>query len=259
MSRISLCFLVFLFTFASTDLTAQRLLADGNWEAVVLYNRVPFMVQMTPEGKILNFVKELPNNYKAIQKFIESEFGEQQNIYVYRNDSSVESKKMDDLAVELDPHRDVNEKSSFEKDHETMLVTDDKTGDFALLNKTEPVEDDKEIIDPDATKSNDSSEKTTRQSYSYNLVYPGQVAIFNKGQLGSLDEIISIMKANVELQLTMEAFASDRSSVSVTVNQNRLQGIIEYLTVKGIGVERVKNNGMSIDGSKSNTIRILLD
>lgn len=255
MSRVNFFLIVVLSWFLlSSDLCGQRVLQDGNWEAVILYNRMPFMVKMTPEGKILDFQKELPNNYRAIERFIEEEFGGQQNIFVVKNDVIASTKQIDEISDELDPH-----KNAFDELSPDEISNEEIGNEVDIDEKTEEIVEEDNSIGEIIEEPIEQKEKITRESYNFNLVYPGQVAIFNKGQLGRLDEIIGIMQSNIELQLTMEAFASDRSNVSVTVNQNRLQGISDYLSFRGIGEERIKNNGMSIDPGKSNTIRILLD
>lgn len=251
MSRILLKSLAIIFILSSAGLHGQRVLMDGNWEAVILYNSVPFLVKMTPEGKILDFEKELPKSYSALKKYMEEEFGGQQSIYVINDKQGLESRNIAELKEEIDPHREV--KVSEEKE---MVLNEVMEGQ---VNEEVTAENDQAMSEEIAEVAEENNVKRTRQSYNFNLVYPGQVAIFNKGQLGRLDEIIQIMKEDNELQLEMEAFASDQSNVSVTVNKNRLQGITDYLTFKGIGEERISSKGMSIDPTKSNTIRIILE
>jgi hypothetical protein len=252
MSKISIFIFVLISSFFVTSIHAQRVLQDGNWEAVILYNRTPFLVKMTPEGKILDFEKELPNNYNELQKFIEKEFGGKQSIYVIKDNAVAEAKQIEEISSEMDPHNITDEEIT--QDVQIDIVEEEPAVDIEATN-----EETQHAVDELVAEAGPSDSRKTRESYNFNLVYPGQVAIFNKGQLGRLDEIITIMKSNNDLKLTMEAFASDRSNVSVTVNQNRLQGIQDYLSFRGIGVERINSNGMSIDASKSNTIRILLD
>ena len=246
MQLVRLAFALFfcLGIFFFPKVNGQRVMDDGNWEAVILYNSVPYLVEMTPKGMILMFKKELPVYFGELQAYIEEEFGQ------------------DPIPVEKVIVADIKEVSEAASEESVVIenIEAEVKSDPIIKEKVEEVVEDtiSESIANEGIEVEDDGIILERKEFHYNLIYPGQIAVFNQGQLGRLDEIIEVLNENPVLRFSMRAYASDNSAVSETVNRNRLTGIEDYLKVKGIDENRIINNGLALDAEKSNTIHIKL-
>ena len=251
----------------SPEISAQRSFEDGHWKAVILYNNTPYLVNMNSNGGIVRFVKELPSDTKALQDFIDTEFKDAVSVAMIEEASNY-SPAVSFVTRDFGPETETGgaEETNFEviaqepMDEVVESISDDVITEQVNAEVSEIITETDEIEDlvEDTEEETSSPTDIDREEYLYTLVYPGQVAVFNQGQLSRLDEIIKVLNENPDLRFSMHAFASDMDKVSETVNRNRLKGIGDYLQVKGIAEDRIESKGITIDPEKSNTIRIIL-
>jgi outer membrane protein OmpA-like peptidoglycan-associated protein len=229
-------------------------------EDVILFNNQPFMVKMTPKGKIIEFVRDLENNYNALNKikpqtFEMSEKEVMAAIDLARKDGNTLDvaaiqearlkKEQGNAVKEMSKKDEVISQDMSANDHDVTAIADNASNlDEEVMAKGSAITDIEMNTGPETT------------NYAYEFAFDHRDASLSPSSVNQLNEIANIMKADTSTELEINSYFSESVDISRILSRNRSKGIHDMLVSKGIDSSRIKISESNNEDWANNRVKV---
>ena len=231
-------------------------------EDVVLFNNKAYMVKMTPKGKIIEFVRDVENNYSALNKHKGRLIEMSKDAVIAAIDLGRKGGNTLDVVAY---HEAQVAKEKIRKEMTSMKATENaivqKAADGADIMENavadSGVNPDEEMTAKGVSETDaETIRGASTTNYAYEFAFDHRDASLSPSSENQLNEIAKIMKEDTNTSLEINSYFSESVDISRILSKNRAKGIHDTLVSKGIDSSRIKISESNNEDWANNRVKV---
>ncbi|WP_235296017.1 OmpA family protein [Portibacter marinus] len=226
-------------------------------EDVILYQSEAHLVRMTQKGKILAFIKEVPNSYTALNNVTPQAIVMSAVEVAQLPDMSISEKSRVNFDLDSKPQMAEDDGSKMDKSKEEEMETDEQaTGELTAEEEMD------EMIAEATVQSEEEmlpkGEDTRPTNYDYEFAFDHRDATLSPSVVNQLNQVAIILKENEELRAEIKSFYSETVDISKVLSKNRAKGIQDQLVAYGIDRSKITISESNNEDWANNRVQLLI-
>lgn len=255
------CFLTLLAGLFILQLTAQ---SSPSIQGFVLYKGYPYLVNMTPQGDILEFLQTAPeimfvgSEYPSEPPMPLGPYVRPKAVALEEYNSPLNSSNVSDIVVlDIPTNKNQNESNQNSNDLGVKDDTEIKPKVDQEMKTTVIRRTNEEGVTPIIERSTEGGREV--EEGSYNLKFQGFTSRLTPTLINQLKDIYKVFQSDPNQQITIRSFVTSGDNTNLRLAENRMAACRDLLGTYGVPLDKMETKVEPYRSANSGQINISLE